>query len=116
MCKKTLIFIALTLFVLGPTLTALAGEGPDGNKRKGKYTYRKIYKACMERGEVASTTPSVSPADRKQAEWRQIFETKDFSSFGCAPEWAAASDEDLMDIYAYFYHNAADSPTPATCK
>ena len=49
-------------------------------------------------------------------EWKEIFEGKDFSTFGCDEEWAAASDTDVLDIYSYFYNFAKDSPTPATCK
>jgi hypothetical protein len=29
-----------------------------GNKRKGKYTYRKVYNACFERGAVDSQIPA----------------------------------------------------------
>lgn len=108
----------MTLFLVGTAGIAFAEskEGPDGNKRKGKYTYRKVYKACSQAGEVSSATPSVSPADKKMAEWKAIFEAKEFGEFGCKDQWAALSDADINDIYSYFYHSAADSPTPATCK
>ena len=116
MIKNRLIFLVVILFTFTTLGAAMAQDGPAGNKRKGKYTYRKIVKACFERGAVDSATPKVSPADKKMAEWKTIFETKDFSAFGCDQEWANASDSDLMDIYSYFYNYAADSPTPATCK
>lgn len=116
MLKKTLIITTLFLFTLGAAGAAFASEGPDGNKRKGKYTYRKLVKACYERGAVESETPQVSPADKTMAEWQTIFEGKDFTVFGCEQEWAAAEDDDIQDIYAYFYSFAKDSPTPATCK
>jgi len=116
MFKKTIIAAVLVLFTLGSVIVAFADEGPGGNKRKGKYTYRKLVKACFERGAVESASPKVSPADKKQAEWKTIFEGKDFTAFGCDEEWANASDKDVLDMYSYFYSFAADSPTPATCK
>jgi hypothetical protein len=116
MLKKIIILFTLALFTLGSVSAVFADDGPDGNKRKGKYTYRKLIKACHERGEVESATPTVSPADKKMAEWKTIFESKNFTAFGCQPEWDAASDADILDIYSYFYSSAADSPTPATCK
>ena len=116
MYKHIALFFTLAIFTLGSLSAVYADEGPDGNSRKGKYTYRKVIKACHERGEVDSASPQVSPADKKRAEWKEIFENKNFSAFGCLPEWDALSDDDIMDIYAYFYATAADSPTPATCN
>ena len=116
MFKKSFIIGIIVLFTLGSVLAAFASEGPAGNKRKGKYTYRKVVKSCFERGAVDSATPKLSPADKKQAEWTQIFEGKNFEDFGCDQEWADISDKDALDIYSYFYNFAADSPTPATCK
>ena len=94
--------------------TGLALE--KGNKRKGKYTYRKVYKACLERGEVDSATPPISPADKTQAEWDQIFKSNDFKTFGCKDEWASLNETQKSDIYSYLYNYAADSPSPAKCK
>jgi len=116
MFKKLFVAGILVMFTLGSLSTAVASEGPNGNKRKGKYTYRKVVKACFERGAVDSASPKVSPADKKQAEWKAIFEGKNFGEFGCDQEWAGISDADALDIYSYFYNFAADSPTPATCK
>ncbi|MBU0972365.1 MAG: cytochrome c family protein [Proteobacteria bacterium] len=116
MFKKIFITGIIVLFTLGSICAAFASEGPAGNKRKGKYTYRKVVKACFDRGAVDSETPKISPADKKQTEWTTIFEKKEFSEFGCDQEWASISDEDALDIYTYFYSFAADSPTPATCK
>ncbi len=104
------------LFTLVSLSAAFAAEGPDGNKRKGKYTYRKVCKACAEAGEIESATPKISPADKKMAQWKELFENKALDEFGCKTFWAALSDKDLLDIYSYFYHHASDSPTPATCK
>lgn len=94
--------------------TGLAME--QGNKRKGKYTYRKLYKACNARGEVASAKPTVNPDAHTQAEWEAIFDNKKFDEFGCQEEWAGMSDKDLVDIFTYLYQHASDSPTPAKCK
>ena len=116
MLKKTVIIAVVFVFTLGSVGAAFAADGPGGNKRKGKYTYRKLIKACHERGAVESASPKISPADKTMAEWKKIFEDKDFSTFGCGQEWAAASDKDVLDIYSYFYNFAKDSPTPATCK
>jgi hypothetical protein len=88
----------------------------QGNKRKGKYTYRKIYKACMARGEVESAKPTVNPDAHTQAEWEEIFDNKKFDEFGCKEEWSAVEDGDLVDIFTYLYQHASDSPTPAKCK
>ena len=87
-----------------------------GNKRKGKYTYRKVYKACQQRGEVESAKPPVNPDAHTQAEWKQLFESKQFDEFGCSEEWAQLPDKDLLDIFTYLYSHASDSPTPAKCK
>jgi hypothetical protein len=117
MIKKIGITCILVMFTLGSMAAAFASEGgPDGNKRKGKYTYRKVVKACFERGACDSATPKVSPADKKMTEWTAIFEGKNFDEFGCDEEWASINDKDALDIYSYFYSFAADSPTPATCK
>lgn len=116
MLRKIIIMTILALFTLGSVSAAFADDGPGGNKRKGKYTYRKLVKACHARDEADSATPKVSPADKKMGEWKSIFESKDFSAFGCQEEWDKASDKDVLDIYSYFYAFAADSPTPATCK
>lgn len=104
------------MFVAAPISLVLASEGPDGNKRKGKYTYRKVYKACAASGDVESATPKISPADKKMAEWKDIFENKNFNEFGCISNWKALADKDILDIYTYFYKHAADSPTPAKCQ
>lgn len=109
------IFVATALIFLFSTVgVTLAIE--KGNKRKGKYTYRKVYKACMERGEVDSEKPPISPDTKTQAEWTRTFENNDLEQFGCQEEWAALSETDISDIYTYLYEHAADSPTPAKCK
>ena len=116
MFKKLIIVTMAFLFVAAPFCAALADEGPGGNKRKGKYTYRKVYKACSASGEVESATPTISPADKKMAEWTDVFENRKFEAFGCMANWEALADKDILDIYTYFYKHAADSPTPAKCQ
>ena len=69
MYKKSIATIMVLMFALVSFSMAFATEGPDGNKRKGKYTYRKVYKACSATGEVESAVPTLSPADKKKAEW-----------------------------------------------
>lgn len=116
MNKKMIILAVAVMFALSGTSFLYAQEGPDGNKRKGKYTYKNVYKACAERGEVDSKIPPVSPSDKTMAQWERVFEKKDFEIFKCSDEWSKLSEEDVKDIYAYLYNFAADSPTPAKCK
>jgi hypothetical protein len=112
--KKMIVTIIALIFMV--TSAGLLFAGEMGNKRKGKYTYRKVYKACMARGEVDSPKPLVNPDAKTQDEWTKTFEAKAFGEFQCTPEWEALSEKDLMDIYTYLYSFAADSPTPAKCK
>ena len=114
MLKKTVFAASALIFVLMTTAAAFAMD--MGNKRKGKYTYRKVYKACMARGEVDSAKPVVNPDAKTRAQWTRVFEKQDFEDFGCGQEWGQLSEKELMDIYAYLWNFAADSPTPAKCK
>ena len=114
MCKKGIFVLTAVIFLFSTVGAAMAIE--KGNKRKGKYTYRKVYKACMERGEVDSPKPPVSPDTKTQAEWTQTFENSAFDEFGCQQEWQALSEKDMSDIYTYLHDHASDSPTPAKCK
>ena len=114
MTKKIFLALLATIFVFSTVSVSFAMD--KGNKRKGKYTYRKVYKACFERGEVESKTPPVSPADKTQEQWTSLFESKNYSEFGCQQEWSNLSETEIADIYAYMYEHAADSPTPAKCK
>ena len=114
MTKKVLLMLTAFAFMFGTVNLGLALD--KGNKRKGKYSYRKVYKACFERGAVESKTPPISPADKTQSEWTSLFESKDFNEFGCQDEWGQLSDTELTDIYTYMHEHAADSPTPAKCK
>ena len=108
--------------VLAPALAlsmlyvAVASAEPSGNDRKGKYAYRGVYEKCMQRGEVTESKPPLSPDAKTQAQWERVFEKKDFTQFGCAPEWTALTEDELTNILAYLWKHAADSPTPAKCK
>ena len=114
MSRKILSIILAVLVSVCFVGTSLAME--QGNKRKGKYTYRKLYKACHARGAVDSPKPTVNPDAHTQAEWEAIFDGKKFDEFGCQEEWSTVSDEDLVDIFTYLYAHGSDSPTPAKCK
>ena len=112
--KKLFITAAILMTAMSFVVPAMAME--QGNKRKGKYTYRKVFQACHERGAVASAKPVLNPDAKTQAEWTALFDNRDFTAFGCEQEFTALSDGDLTDIYTYLYAHAADSPTPLKCK
>ena len=112
---RKLVVTAMALFFVFSTIGA--GFALDkGNKRNGKYTYRKVYKACFERGAAESKTPVISPADKTQAEWEAIFTSKDYAHFGCKDEWNHLNYTQVTYIYTYLFEHASDSPTPAKCK
>ena len=112
--RKFLIMISVLLIALIATSSIAANN--FGNKRKGKYLYRKVYKTCMDRGEMKSPKPILDPDSKKMAEWTQVFSEKKFDEFKCTKEWSNLTDTDAKDIYTYLYSFAADSPTPAKCK
>ena len=114
MFKKSFFAILALFFVFNTVGISFALD--KGNKRKGKYTYRKVYKACFERGAVQTKVPPISPADKTQAEWTSIFESQTFGPFGCQEEWQMLSETEISDIYTYLHDHASDSPTPAKCK
>jgi hypothetical protein len=119
MFKKSIIVLIVFMFTLVSVSMAFASSaagGPDGNDRKGKYSYRKVCKACFKAGDVDTATPKLSPADHTMAEWKAIFENKNFKEFGCESHWVALSDKAILDIYSYFWSHASDSPTPAKCQ
>lgn len=114
MTRKLIVTVMAFIFMFSAMGVSFALD--KGNKRKGKYTYRKVYKACFNRGEVESKTPPISPADKTQAQWEALFSSKDYSEFGCQEEWSSLDDTQVTDIYTYLYEHASDSPTPAKCK
>jgi len=114
MVRKVILTLMAFIFIFTSVGISVAAE--KGNKRKGKYTYRKVYKACHERGEVDSSKPDISPNTKTQAQWEQIFDKKEYDEFGCKEEWDKLSEKDLLDIFAYMYEHASDSPNPVSCK
>ncbi|MFO7667253.1 MAG: cytochrome c family protein [Desulfobacterales bacterium] len=115
MFKKIIMAIVAIVFVFGSVGISIAAE-EVGNSRKGKYTYRKVYQSCNERGEVSSAKPILNPDAKTQAQWKKVFETKDFAEFKCKKEWEALTAKELLDVFTYLHDFAADSPTPAKCK
>ncbi len=114
MKKKVLIWTMAFAAICVLSGTALAGS--KGNQRKGKYIYRKVYKECHAAGKVDSPRPILSPDAKTQAQWKRVFDKKDFDQFGCPEQWSKLSEKELRDIFAYLYAHAADSPSPAKCK
>ena len=112
---KNIFICVLGLFVIF-SITGECMAGSKGNWRKGKHAYRKIYKACYERGAVEKAKPAINPDKKTQAQWKRVFDNKDFSSFGCKEEWDKLSEKDLLNIFTYLHKHAADSPTPAKCE
>lgn len=112
---KKLFIVAVSL-LLAATFVASAAAMEQGNKRKGKYIYRKVYQACHERGAVESAKPLLNPDAKTQAEWTAMFENRNFAEFKCDEEFKALPQDDLVDIYTYLHAHAADSPTPLKCK
>ncbi|RJQ65964.1 MAG: cytochrome c family protein [Desulfobacteraceae bacterium] len=112
--KKTIAGILAALFTCITLAPALALD--KGNDRKGKYTYRNVYKSCLQRGAVDSSRPKLNPDVKTRAQWTRLFEKEDFGELGCPEEWGKLSREELSDIYSYLWEHAADSPTPAKCK
>lgn len=112
--KKTIAIILIALFGLaGMSSVALAKEG---NKRKGKFAYRNVYKECHKLDPSAPATPSINPDTKTMAQWDKVFETKKFDEFGCKGVWDNLSAEDILNIHTYLRSGAADSPTPARCN
>lgn len=114
--KKTSALVLLFSLTLVVASSSAIAEGPNGNARKGKFNYRKVYKMCQERGEVQSNKPVLNPDAKTQSQWNRLFEKKDFKDLSCAEEWNALTENDLNNIHAYLYEHAADSPTPAKCE
>ena len=114
MIKKWITVLTAAFAAICFTTVVMAEE--TGNKRKGKYTYRKVYKACYQRGEIDSPKPPLNPDSKTQAAWKTVFENKNFDAFGCSEEWGKLSDTQLLDIFSYLHAHAADSPTPLKCK
>lgn len=113
-------FKKMLIVLLGIAMTIVFSDqvmaSDDGDERKGKFTYRKIYKTCFEKGLVESSKPPLNPDMKTQAQWKRIFDKKRFTDFGCKEEWDKLSKDQLANIFAYLHAHAADSPSPAKCN
>ncbi len=114
MGKKIMLTLMAAIFVFTSSGIVFAVE--QGNKRKGKYTYRKVYKSCQKRGKVDSATPPLGPNTKTQDQWQDIFDKKGFEEFGCKEEWDKLSEKDQRDIFSYLHAHASDSDNPVSCK
>ena len=114
MLKRLVLVLMAMVFVF--TTLSIGFAAGKGNARKGKYTYRNVYKSCNQRGEIDSPKPLLSPDTKTQAQWKRTFDKKDFDQFKCKEEWSKLSEKDLNDIFTYLHDHAADSPSPAKCK
>ena len=114
MLKKIMICVLGIFITFSFTGEIMAGD--KGNWRKGKRSYRNVYKACFKRGAVEKAKPPISPDTKTQGQWKRVFDNKKFSAFGCKEEWEKLSEKDLLNIFTYLHDHAADSPTPAKCK
>jgi hypothetical protein len=114
MWKKVL--ITAMSFLICLSVSGIASAMDQGNKRKGKYVYRKVYKACHERGAVETPKPPLNPDAHTQDEWTEIFDNRQFETFGCEEEWIGLEEDQVVDIYTYLHAHASDSPTPLKCK
>ncbi|MBU1169960.1 MAG: cytochrome c family protein [Proteobacteria bacterium] len=111
------IFIVMIVAVFGlVSISASVHAADKGDKRKGKYAYRNVYKKCHETDPSVSLTPALSPDTKTMAQWQRVFDNKEFDQFGCKAVWDALSADDLENICSYLISGAADSPTPAKCK
>ena len=102
--------LSIVLVFLLVTIGIVMAEG-KGNARKGKYLFRKSCRACHCEG---GTAKPLSPIDKTQAQWDEVFQSID--KLACSKEWAQLSGEDQQDIYAHLWGHAFDSPSPAKCK
>ena len=112
MNKKAIISVLTVCFIFSAAGISFA----EGNQRKGKYLYRNVFKTCHELGLVDSPKPSINPDAKTKAQWKRVFDNKDFAEFGCADQWGKLTEEELLDIYTYLSESAADSETPAKCQ
>jgi mono/diheme cytochrome c family protein len=109
---KTLLLIFLTM-IITLSFVSVNFAGPEGNKRKGKYLFRKNCRTCHIDGGDAM---ELSPINKTQAEWQIVFTEDAYQKLQCKAEWEKLSDKDRTDIYTYMYKHAFDSPSPLKCK
>jgi len=109
---KKLLLTALTI-IMTLSLVSINLAAPEGNKRKGKYLFRKNCRSCHSE---AGTAKELSPISKTQAEWEKVFSNDSYKDLPCKEEWDKQTDGDLLDIYTYMYKHAFDSPSPLKCK
>ena len=109
MLKRTGSVLIIMFFVLAAIGMVMAAD--KGNARKGKYLFRKNCRTCHCEGGSAK---ALSPIDKTQVQWDEIF--KDIDKLSCSKEWAKLSEKDRGDMYAHLWGHAFDSPSPAKCK
>ena len=109
MSKKIVAFFIVVVFVL-VSIGMVMAEG-KGNARKGKYLFRKNCRTCHIEGGPAK---ALSPIDKTQAQWDEVFNGID--QLPCKQEWAKLSAKDRADVYSHLWGHAFDSPSPAKCK
>lgn len=114
MSKK--FFVVLVSFMLLLGFSAQAMAETKGDARKGKHTYRKVFKSCYKKKLVDSPKPPISPDAKTQAQWKRVFDKKKFEIFGCEEEWGKLNENQILNIFTYLHGHAADSPSPAKCK
>ena len=113
MGKKVFLIILTGIFLFSSVGMIMAAS--KGNKRKGKYLYRKTCRSCHSEGAKSDKAGKpLSPMDKSQAQWTKVFEEN--GKLTCKNEWGKLSDRDLKDIFAYLHGHASDSPNPAKCK
>jgi hypothetical protein len=109
---KKLLFTILTI-IMTLSLVSINLAAPEGNKRKGKYLFRKNCRSCHVDG---ASGKELSPISKTQAEWQAVFTNDSYKKLACKEEWEKQSEKDLSDIYTYMYKHAFDSPSPLKCK
>jgi hypothetical protein len=109
MYKKIGAILIVVVFLM-VSISLVMAEG-KGNARKGKYLFRKNCRTCHVEG---GTAKPLSPIDKTQAKWDEVFSSID--KLPCAQEWDKLSEKDRTDVYAHLWGHAFDSPSPAKCK
>ncbi|MGD8915424.1 MAG: cytochrome c [Syntrophobacterales bacterium] len=109
---KKLLLAGLTI-IMALSFVTVNFAAPEGNKRKGKYLFRKSCRSCHSEAGVAK---ELSPISKTQADWEKVFSNESYKDLPCKEEWEKQSDQDLLDIYTYMYKHAFDSPSPLKCK
>ncbi|MGD9043425.1 MAG: cytochrome c [Desulfobacterales bacterium] len=109
MFKKIGTVLIIMVFLLAAIGVVMADD--KGNKRKGKYLFRKNCRTCHVDGGDAK---ELSPISKTQADWQKAFDN--FKQLQCVATWDKLSDKDRADMFAYLHGHAFDSPSPAKCK